>query len=549
MWKRNNVPLIIIDMETHRTPLAITTAVKFLLPSVFAACALRIMNDPRFLLTVLAESALIFLVTDLMAKRSVIASYITGVILLFIVYAQSIVLCFAGRYTQMIMLTNLDSLEALSGKGLLYGSTVALALIALFLPIRYIGSKDRRSMLILCICFIILSPLPLVLLPYSPYANAVSLCKDAIYRKRAEARITRMEELMRDNPDPELAYEEFYSESVGDGIVKPSNLPSDPNIVLIFTEGISRHIISDQRDIMPNVESYMERSLRFEDYYDHTAATLRGLIGQLYSAHQYNNLDSNRLVSIQEILASRGYDTVFVNPEPNNEPFTAYLATFDFEKLTSGDITDRPLTDGETYDLVYRELSEGIEQGNPVFIAVYTYGTHVSLDLGGEEFGDGSNHLLNRFRSSDAAFGDFMSRLGEAGLADDTIIIYTADHATYTDDDYVMSFDNPRTDCFCDTIPFFIYYEGIEPQVLDAQGRNSLDLVPTILDYIDVDASNFFLGSSLFLPARDPFMETVFCVPDSGWQVKTDGDELRDLTWEEATAYMDRLTRYFALAR
>ena len=549
MWKRINVPLIIIDMEKHRTPLAITTAVKFLLPSVFAACALRIMSDPRFLLTVLAESALIFLVTDLMAKRSVIASYITGVILLFIVYAQSVVLCFAGRYIQMIMLTNLDSLEALSGKGVLYGSAVAAALIVLFLPVRYIGSKDRRSMLILCICFIILSPLPLVLLPYSPYANAVSLCKDTIYRKRAEARITRMEELMRDNPDPELAYEEFYSESVGDGIVKPSNLPSDPNIVLIFTEGISRHIISDQRDIMPNVESYMERSLRFEDYYDHTAATLRGLIGQLYSAHQYNNLDSNSLVSIQDILGNRGYETVFVNPEPNNGVFTDYLATFDFGTLTSGDITDRPLTDGETYDLVFRELTEGIEQGDPVFIAVYTYGTHVSLDLGGEEFGDGSNHLLNRFRSSDAAFGDFMSRLGEAGLADDTIIIYTADHATYTDDDYVMSFDNPRTDCFCDAIPFFIYYEGIEPQVLDAQGRNSLDLVPTILDYIDVDASNFFLGSSLFLPARDPFMETVFCVPDSGWQVKTDGDELRDLTWEEATAYMDRLTRYFALAR
>lgn len=40
---------------------------------------------------------------------------------------------------------------------------------------------------------------------------------------------------------------------------------------------------------------YEDRSFNFINYYNHTAATYRGLIGQLYSGHQYNNNDENTL--------------------------------------------------------------------------------------------------------------------------------------------------------------------------------------------------------------------------------------------------------------
>ena len=43
-----------------------------------------------------------------------------------------------------------------------------------------------------------------------------------------------------------------------------------------------------------------------------------------------------------------------------------------------------------------------------------------------------------------------------------------------------------------------IYHRGVVPQQIDAAGRNTLDLTSTILDYIDINGPNYFLGASLF---------------------------------------------------
>ena len=209
-----------------------------------------------FCLAVCAESLVAFLVQNIIASWNKIVAWIAGVLLMFIVYAQSLVLLFTGGYVQLIMLTNLESVEALQGRGSQYIVMIVITLLILFLPI--------------------------------------DMDEDA-------------EELLA----------EFYSDTVGDGIDKPRGLAGSPNVVLIFAEGLSMNVIEDPREIMPNVAYYMENGLSFQNYYDHTAATFRGLIGQLYSSHQYNNGDTNLLVSIQEVLSQRGYETTFVNPEPN----------------------------------------------------------------------------------------------------------------------------------------------------------------------------------------------------------------------------------------
>ena len=144
-----------------------------------------------------------------------------------------------------------------------------------------------------------------------------------------------------------------------------------------------------------------------------------------------------------------------------------------------------------------------------------------------------------------------MRRLEEEGLSSNTLVIFTTDHASYVDDDYILSFypDYERTDIFCDRIPLVFYYDGITPAVVDADGRNSLDLAPTVLDYLDIDSPNYFLGNSLFLPVQNELVETVFCVPDSEWMVSTADGELRDLTEEEAEEFRTYLESYLSLTR
>ena len=199
---------------------------------------------------------------------------------------------------------------------------------------------------------------------------------------------------------------------------------------------------------------------------------------------------------------------------------------------------------------MFESLSEGAADGQPQFVACYTFSTHVGNDAPeGYYFGDGENRLLNRFHYCDTAFGEFMEKLHDSGLAGNTLVVFTADHATYVDDEYILSFypENTRYDVFCDTMPLMFYYEGITPEVIDAGGRNSLDLAPTVLDYLDIDTPNYFLGTSLFLPMRNEVIETVFCVPDSSWNCVTGEGELRRLTEGEEQEYMRHIERYLSL--
>ena len=114
-----------------------------------------------------------------------------------------------------------------------------------------------------------------------------------------------------------------------------------------------------------------------------------------------------------------------------------------------------------------------------------------------------------------------MEKLHDSGLAGNTLVVFTADHATYVDDEYILSFypENTRYDVFCDTMPLMFYYEGITPEVIDAGGRNSLDLAPTICDLLDVTAENYYLGETLFagIGEIDNDFDTVTCFGANMW--------------------------------
>lgn len=520
--------------------------IKYLYPVFLTLLSIRLTQEPRHLIFVILETVIVFVFTNVVATKNSMVSWIVGTIALFIIYAQTVVLFLNGGFIQLIMLTNVESIEALRGKAFFYGITVIASALILLLPITWIPIRIKPSMVIVSLIGMIFIEAALTYAigsDYSPVINSASLLDKAIERTVTERRIRNLV-----NSDEALLFDDFYSDSIGDGVERPSHLSESPNVILIFTEGMSRNILDDPRNITPNLSQYAEQGLSFNNYYDHTAATYRGIIGQLYSSHQFNNGDTNLLVSLQSVFKRYGYETTFVNSEPENGDFTDYLNSFGYDTVTSGEITDRSLTDGEAYSLLFDELEEAIGTGTPQFLTVYTFGTHVTFDSEEELYGNGVNRLLNRFYNCDYQFGKFMKNLSESGYGSDTVIIFTADHAAYVDEDYSATFPYyERFDEFADTMPLFIWYEGVEPSVIDVGGRNSLDLTPTILDFLDMDSPNYFLGSSLFQSVKNPEMETVFCVPDSGWCVKTDSEALRYLTDQEISDYMEKLENYLSL--
>ncbi|HFI0256282.1 TPA: sulfatase-like hydrolase/transferase [Streptococcus suis] len=453
---------------------------------------------------------------------------------------ELLVMLFGSTYVSLVMVTNLESLEALSGSMPLYVTGIIFLLVFTFAPIRSFELPKISAGKIFSIVLVV--ELGLTMLygnSYSPLFAVYRLGLDARDYQRQLAEIAKLPNVTA----------EFYSPGIASAIDKPGNLQEQPNVVLIFVEGLSQSIIDDERNLMPYVRQLQTESLSFSGYYNHTFATYRGLIGQLYSGYQLDNYDDNSLISMQDIFRNQGYLTSFVNTEPRNVQFTTYLDAMNFDQLVMDPETTYSgpggtLSDKEAFEALY-ETMEG-QAGQPYFTAMYTFGTHISMDSPDEKYGDGKNYLLNRFHNFDIQFQAFMEKVKASGMADNTLFVFTTDHATYQDADFISAFPNyPRANTDVDEVPLFFYYNGITPQVIEVKGRNSLDMAPTVFDYIGISEENYFLGVSLFFPKENNnSYDTVFY--DNSFLLSTDQEVIQPLPDATSPIIEDRLQKYFA---
>ena len=471
-------------------------------------------KKPVLILVGLVELTLILLASGYLISINTILGYLINCILLLIIGIEIIVYRFAGNYVSLIMVTNLESIQGISGKATLYLLYIIPFIAALCIPTPKIEGKLYKPFFkygIVCVLLL------MEFIVWNSGENASPIQNSILLFRNIYARQARYNKIAQSgNSDFEILDSMFYKDTIGNYVSSPLQ-KKNPDVVLIFTEGLSQNIIDDERNIMPNVRMYEDKSLNFINYYNHTAATYRGLIGQLYSGHQYNNNDENTLISLQKIMHDNGYQTTLINTEPNNQDFTNYLKTFDFDLIVTSNNTNTWLRDDEAYELLGNEVKECYENSKPDFIVIYTFGTHATFDESKVKYGDGKNGLLNRFANADYYFGEFMKNFENNDKYNDLVVVFTTDHCTYEDEDFIRTFEPSctRGDYFCDQIPLLIWYNKIEAQEINAEGRNSLCFAPTLLDFLDIDGDNYFLGDSLFSNNNvNNLIDKVYAIPD-----------------------------------
>lgn len=91
------------------------------------------------------------------------------------------------------------------------------------------------------------------------------------------------------------------------------------------------------------------------------------------------------------------------------------------------------------------------------------------------------------------------------------------------------------------------YHKGVEPQQIDAAGRNSLDITSTILDYVDIDAPNYFLGASLFHDADNyNNLDTIFTSSVDLYSTKNGNIHKLKETEAETAIVQEMVRNYYA---
>lgn len=492
------------------------------------------------------ELIIIFALFNLAFKRfKRVIVIILNSLSLFLFNMQMVVLAFANTTITIMMLTSINSVQDLEGKKIVYITGILMALISSVIPIVEIHKFCRETNYIIMALVIMLFLCFHNGFKYSSFFGYYSLINQKIQSLIVQNEIK--------NGDNKENY--FYKEDIKDFYratytKRNSDMPEKPNVILIFTEGLSQSIIDDDKDIMPTIRFMENNSICFDGYYNHTFATYRGLSGQLFSGYQLSDLDINSLTSMQDIFADVGYKTLFINTEPHNGDFTLYLNKLGFDEIISDDsnlngVIDT-VSDKDAYELLINTALEYNKQDTPFFLTIYTFGTHTSFDTKDEAFGDGTSALLNRFYNVDFQFSNFMEKFRNSSLYDNTVIVFTSDHATFQDDSFNDAFpDYKREHTEVDEIPFFIYYHNVASGHIDVDGRNSLDLAPTIFDFLDISSSNSFLGCSLFSTSQENNCEYFFT--DSSTKLSTKGKSIKELTDDELTEFDALLKDYYMI--
>ena len=514
-------------------------AAKYLFPIILSVICMFNLHTKRYATVILIEVFVISIVSNMLLRKKYIAGYLFSSIFMLLVNAQCIVLFFGNNYIELVMLSNLNFLGDLSGKVLEYGAGVLLVLLFSFFPVKEVEITKNRDYKALSIILVVELAITMIYgSGYSPLYAYIDLLSQKVENDK------RSESIEQSEDKTNL----FYKESIGDFVSKPEELEEKPNVILLFTEGISQNVIDDPRDITPNFKQLQEESITFRGYYNHSFATLRGLQGQLYSGYQMNNLDNNSLISIEDILNDNDYYTGFLNTEPNNKDFVIYLKNLGFDEVF-GECDEylgmqNSMSDKQAYEKLTDTVKMRHDEGKPYFLVMYTFGTHASFQSMDEDYKDGSNNFLNKFYNVDYQFGEFFKEFQESELSDNTILVMTGDHCTYGDSDFAEAFpEYSRDTSMVDEMPLYIWYKGVQPNEIQVHGRNSLDLAPTILDIMDIDGENYFLGTSLY-DSKTSNLETIYeC---EGSYIDTNGGNIRILSDEEKIKYVEIVNDYFA---
>lgn len=136
---------------------------------------------------------------------------------------------------------------------------------------------------------------------------------------------------------------EIYSSPIKFSLKKKE---AKPNIIIFFLEGISARSLncygSEFKGLTPNIDDFAKTTMKVDNYYNHTAASCRGMQGQLCSVYpfygygEWSTQNNQRLVkinylSIPYILNKFNYDTLFFCAE--NKPITQLFKMLKFKTV------------------------------------------------------------------------------------------------------------------------------------------------------------------------------------------------------------------------
>jgi len=307
-----------------------------------------------------------------------------------------------------------------------------------------------------------------------------------------------------------------------------------PHVVLLVLESFRARdigVYGGAYDVTPNFDRLSHEGVLFTDFYAVGVQTTRAVVSLLFGVMPRFSQDAVQatdpdidLIGLHDILADRGYHTAYLhNGELDFEGMGAFFESQGFDTIVGQRDLEEIYPDAERFswglhdeylvDFAVDWLARTHATGQPTFTTIFTISNHHPWTLPSdwepayvpvspeETYG----RFLRALHYTDHALGVFVKRLRDRGLADDTIVLVTADTSQAMGDrheNFAVSrnlfYENIR-------VPLLILADGRldrRPRLVEEPGSQA-DVLPTVLDMLGIAATHHSSGRSLRRRAPD----------------------------------------------
>lgn len=302
------------------------------------------------------------------------------------------------------------------------------------------------------------------------------------------------------------------------------------NVCVIILESFSKEFtgISNRKSYTPFLDSLMSKSIVYTNAISNGKTSINGIPAIIASMpcflenHYLNSLyNSNTLQTLPNLLKYKGYNSVFYHGGTNGTinlnsfaqlaGYDAYYGRTEYNNDIDYDgqwgIWDEPFLKKTAYHM--STLKE------PFFTSIFTLSSHNPYKVPEKykgKFPKGNYEITESIGYADYALKQFFNDARKQKWFNNTLFVITPDHTSISDDPFYSNLVGQYS------IPIIIYKSGITPKV-EERTVQQIDILPTVLDYLNYDKPFYSFGKSMLTDSKQPaiFYNSPYfcCVQDS----------------------------------
>ncbi|CAH0532064.1 Phosphoglycerol transferase I [Allocatenococcus thiocycli] len=284
------------------------------------------------------------------------------------------------------------------------------------------------------------------------------------------------------------------------------------NLVILLQESLGTQFVGSLGGLplTPNLDKLTEEGWLFTQMYATGTRSVRGIEAVTTGfppspSRSVVKLSKSQtgFFTIADLLKNQGYHTQFIyGGEANFDNMKTFFFGNGFEQIVEekdyrnpGFVGSWGVSDEDLYNKADEEFERLSKNDKPFFSLVFTSSNHSPYEYPQgkiEKYDENYMTRNNAVKYSDYALGTFFEKAKKSGYWDDTIFIVIADHDARVSGANLVPVKHFH-------IPALIIGKGIEPRK-DDRISNNIDMPPTLLSLIGVDAKSPMIGRDLTKP-------------------------------------------------